>query len=234
VKLVGVESSADLHEGLVKLQREFTAQGIYTTCTVLDGGNYARGALVAMDAMRGAFFPPNMVVVDATRHSQKDIQAILDHCRTLSLGLAVYLPPPHQGALRAEKISVWLSERSPHWRLKLHHNSNLDLPLLLAYLLVKTTHGSLRIRTVLPEGVDPQQAMGFLGRVIDRGRLPVGSSREVLSGDFQEALREAVHADLNVLGLAHRINLGWLRDIRDASGGACLFLLDSGRESLLA
>ena len=234
VKLVGLRDDPQLHESLVEVQRGFAEEGIYATSTVLDGGDFTRGTLVAMDAMRGSFFTPNMVVLDGSRREQAEIQTILDHCRSLKLGLALYLPPPNEAKLKADKVAVWLSERSPHWRLKFQHNSNVDLPVLMAYLLTKTSGGSLRLGTVLPDSIPTEPAMDFLGRVIDRGRLPAACSREIFRGDFKEVLRTGDQADLNVLGLAHRVELPWLCDIRDASGGACLFLVDSGRESLLA
>jgi amino acid transporter len=234
VKLIGVKADQALNNGLLHLKSSLAASGLYATSTVLDGSDYAQGTMLAMDAMRGAFFTPNMVVVDGSRHAQSEIQAILDHCRISNLGMALYLHPPDEGQFKAEKVSVWLSERSPHWPLEFQHNSNVDLPVLMAYLLVKTSAGDLRLATVLPDDIEVAPAMDFLGRVIERGRLPARCTQEIFRGDFKEVLRSSNQADINVLGLAQEIDLESLLDIRDASGGACLFLHDSGQESLLA
>jgi len=128
---------------------------------------------------------------------------------------------------------VWLSDRSPRWKLHLH-NTSVDLPVLLAFLLSTGRAGILRVSTVITDPANEENARGFLQRLIDRGRLPEGTRMSVHSGDFLPAIEAAESADVSFFGLSKRVELGRLRDLRDASGSACVFLLDSGHESLLA
>ena len=53
-------------------------------------------------------------------------------------------------------------------------------------------------------------------------------------GAFIPAVQASPYADLHLFGLPTTIDGERISEIRDASGGACVFLLDSGQESLLA
>src|SRR4029079_12836051 len=94
-------------------------------------------------ALFGCFSPPTLVLVDGDRRSEKDIQAVVDRAIQLELGTIVALgltgPLPD-----AATVAVWLSDRHPDWNLRLH-NANMDLPVLLAYLVSSSTGGRLRL-----------------------------------------------------------------------------------------
>ena len=126
-----------------------------------------------------------------------------------------------------------LSERSPDWELRLH-NANLDLPVLLAYLLVRSGRGQMRLSSVVRSAGEKDAAREFLGRLIRVDRLPPSTDVEVAAGDFLAAVRASPYADIHLFGIATTVDVPRLEAIRDAAGGACLFLMDSGQESVLA
>ncbi len=234
IKLIGLKDDADLHEGLQQMCREFEKQGVFSSCTVFSAPDFTRGALIAMDTMRGAFFPPNLIVIDATQHEQTCLQALVDHCLTLKMGLAAILPAPDGSLLGdSRRFEVWLSDRSPRWSLRLH-NANVDLPILLAYLLSTGSHGKVCLSTVIQDESNQPKAQAFLEKIIDRGRLPSNSEVRVNIGDFLPAIENNSHTDLAFFGLPQRVEMARLRGLRTAAGCACVFVLDSGQESLLA
>ena len=134
---------------------------------------------------------------------------------------------------RGKDVTVWLSERSPEWALEMH-NVNLDLPVLAGHLLSQAGGGRLRLATVVRSVEDRAAAYRFLNRLIDQGRLARGTEVFVAEDDFMSALKESPYSDIHIFGLPTVIEKQRLLRLRDASGGACLFLLDSGQESLLA
>jgi solute carrier family 12 sodium/potassium/chloride transporter 2 len=233
VALVGLGGQSALQEDLQKAAAQLRQGGSHTTSTVLDDSAFGHGVEVLIDALRGQVFPPNLVLVDGARHSERDLQIILDQCHRRELGLAVFLPHPEGYIGRARDVTVWLSERSPAWDLRLH-NTNLDLPVLLAYLLVREGRGRMRLSTVVRKAGERDKAEHFLRRLIEAGRLPRSTGIEVAAGDFVAAVRASPYADIHLLGIATTVDIPRLEEIRDAAGGACLFLMDSGQESVLA
>jgi len=128
---------------------------------------------------------------------------------------------------------VWLSERSPDWKLDMH-NANLDLPVLVGHLLSAKEGATLRLATVVRAIEDRSSAFEFLQRLVDQGRLGNDTEIFVGDGDFLEVAAASPYADVHLFGLPTTIDKERLIEIRDACGGACVFLLDSGQESILA
>ena len=81
---------------------------------------------------------------------------------------------------------------------------------------------------------DKANAFGFLVRLSDQGRLPRNTEVHVGEGAFLDAASDSPYSDIHIFGLPTTIDKRRLSAIRDACGGACLFLLDSGQESILA
>jgi hypothetical protein len=232
VKLVGLRDTEALREGVARVVHGLQQRGIYASGTIVEGKDFVRDTQVAMDVMGGAFFPPNLVVIDASRHDDEELQPIIDRCKERKLGLVLFLPHPDGGIGKGHEIATWLSDRSPNWQLKLH-NANLDLVALVAYLLSRG-RGHLRIATVVKEADQRDAAQVWLRRLVDMGRLGPTTATDVFEGDFLMALSSSAKADVHVLGLSLAIEVKRLQEIRDASGGACVFLLDSGYESVLS
>jgi solute carrier family 12 sodium/potassium/chloride transporter 2 len=233
VKLVGLQRDAMLGEALAEATATLTAAGIHASSTATDSSGWIHGAGSAVDVLQGALFPPNLVLVDADLRSGAELGAMLEHCRGRKLGLGLYQHHPRPGGVQHNEVTVWLSDRSPGWSLRLHM-ANLDLPVLLAILLTRKG-GRIRLATVVRDPSSMGDAEHWLRRLVDMGRLPASTRTTVLQGDFIEALGHAsVRSDLHLLGLGETVDKAQLEAFRQASGAACLFLVDSGQESLLA
>jgi len=233
IRIVGMRSDATLALALKERATHLRAFGTPTTSTVVDALSFARGATMVIDALQGMFLGPNLALLNGETRSEKDLQILVDHCDARRIGMGVFLTHPDGGMGRAKQITVWLSERSPDWSIKIH-NANLDLPVLIGLLLAAEPGCSLRIATVVRNIEDTAEANGFLQRLIDQGRLRAGTEIHVAEGIFIDAVRDSPYADVHVFGLSTTIERKRMFQIRDAGGGACLFLLDSGQESILA
>ena len=233
VKLVGIGDHPDLEAAIPAAGAALQATGVYTTWTRLHTATaFEQGAPVAVEALLGSFFPPNLVLVDGDRRSERDIQAVVDRAIQLELGTIVALGltgPLPPGAT----VAVWLSDRSPDWNLRLH-NANMDLPVLLAYLVSQSTGGKLRLVTVVQENSHKPPAEAFLAQLCEMGRLPTNTRIEAVFKPFLDAVAETSGTDLHLFGLARQVQLDRLQAIQRAAHAPCLFTLDSGRESVLA
>ncbi len=229
VRFAQLGRSEDLAERLQSLVDQAAHRQWDVKATALGARPDASGVVVAIEALGGALFPPNLVLVDGELTSDEDLALYRDHCQRAGVGLGLFLPS--SGPTPNQDVSVWISDRSPDWQLKLHQRS-LDLPVLAGYLAAQDRGARLWLHCVTREAESVGRADTFLRRLIDQARLP---QAEVAArhGVFREVLAEA-GTGLHVFGMPPSIEVEALRALRDVSGGACLFLLDSGQESALA
>lgn len=233
VRWLGIGTDQDLGSRLEIASARERATGLFASWTQMRTGDQALGVSMALDALQGALFPPNLLLLDARRVTDEELSVHLERCRELSVGLALWVPGKKgEHAVAAKTIDVWLSDRSPEWTLELHLQ-NLDLPVLVAFLLADAWGGRIRLRTVVQDPEQTEAAGRFLGALIDQARLPPSTELMVSSGSFNDAL-DSDHGDLNLFGMPPTVSLARLHEIRDRADGPCLWLLDSGGESALA
>ena len=233
IRIVGLQGTADLELSLQERAVQIQAEGFACSSTCVETTEFARGCRVVIDALRGIFMGPNLVLLGAGDRSEKEIQMIVDHCHSRRMGLGLFMPHPDGALGRGKIVTIWLSERSPDWALTIH-NANLDLPVLFGYLLARHPGSRIRLATVVRQSDDRVDALAFLQKLIDQGRLPVSTEVHVGDGAFMPAVQASPYSDLHLFGLSTTIDRERIAQIHDASGGACVFLLDSGQESLLA
>ena len=153
---------------------------------------------------------------------------VVAHARACRMGVVVLvdggapMPTPR-------RVAVWLSDRSPRWELSMKV-ANLDLPVLLAYLLTAPNGGVVDLRTTLRDPGDQAAAEAFFADLIELGRLPRAQA-SVRVGVWGEHVADA---DLHILGLPDVVDAEALAATQQRLGGVCLFVQDSGQESALA
>ncbi len=233
VKLMAIGDDPELVGWVHKLRGRLTGFGIYTTSASLSVDEFAGAFRTALDAMQGDLFPPNLVVLDASRHTEEMLRQAQAHCKALGLGLMLFVPHPSGGLGNRRRVDVWLSDRAPEWALELH-TANLDLPVLLGYLLAGAWDVRIRLVMAVRDEANERDARAFMGKVVEGCRLPDDTLIEVLSGGFLERLAERSASDVHLFGLPASIDRARLLEIATAAGGACLFVMDSGRESAFA
>jgi len=234
-KLIATQDDPELHARLQEFVAWLRDQGTFASWHPMPEEYPGQAARLSINAMAGTFFAPNLLLLSADhleKHLDPDeIQQVIDHARRWEVGVVLTfgtepLPEP------IRLVSVWLSDRHPNWTLDLHV-ANLDLPVLLAYLLTLPSEGHIRLCTVVRDPDTEPLARRFLADVIELCRLPRAEVR-VTSGPFMDVIDHAEPADLHLLGLPDRIDLPRLRQIHEHLGAPCWFVQDSGQESALA
>ena len=232
VKLVATHDTPELVERLAAQVAYLRAEGGFASHHVMPEERPGQAARLSLNAMQGTFFAPNLLVLSARHLESAVAQEVIDHARACKVGVVLAFDDPDARTTSCRSVNVWLSDRSPDWALSLHV-ANLDLPVLLAYLLTLPVEGETRLITALRDATADADAAGFLGDVVELGRLP-RTTPLVLHGSLFEAMSQAPPADLHLLGLPKDIDLEALQRIRDAAGSPCWFVQDSGQESALA
>lgn len=110
---------------------------------------------------------------------------------------------------------------------------NKDISLLAGHLLWLSWRGHIRIICTVAEESERDKAQEYLQRLLGLARLP-HMDMLILAGPFQQTLKTAPSADLNIFGLPETISLDFVRKTLDQVGTTCLFTRDSGYENVLA
>ena len=110
---------------------------------------------------------------------------------------------------------------------------NLDLSILVAYKLKMNWGARIRLITVINNPEEVEKARDFLNLLINLARLPE-TLTEVIVGDFNTVITQAPAADLNIFGMDDDLKFDFVKEMSDKTKSTCLFVKDSGHESILA
>ena len=101
----------------------------------------------------------------------------------------------------------------------------------------ETTWEDIRTSSPLGEGPpDPKEeenARKFLNLLINLARLPE-TLTEVHVGNFHSVVEKAPSADLNIFGMDADLKFEFVEEMSQKTQSSCLFVKDSGHESILA
>jgi hypothetical protein len=237
IKLMGIgkeEGSQHLSDPLMNLSESFQKRGVFASWTVINTDRFADGVNFGNQALRGAFFKPNIIFLNMAEGETptSEYREIIREAARLELGVLIYLPHFKSGFGQRQMINIWIRDRGPKWEIEMDIG-NLDLSILVAYKLKRNWNAQIRLITVVDSHEDEMNALNFMVELVDQARLP---SIEVLVkiGDFRESVQNAPTADLNIFGLVQDPNFDFMHEMVETTKTTCLFILDSGHENVLA
>ncbi len=237
IKLLGIEpyteNDAFINE-LSSLSEAFRQKGVFSSWTVIHSDDFAKGVNYGNQALRGAFFRPNIVFLNLQQHDdyEMEIRPVIKECIRLELGILLFSAHPTALLGQRNVINVWVSDRRGNWELGWDIGS-LDLSTLIAYKLKKNWDAHIRIITVISDADEEENAKNFLKSLINLARLP-DTLIEVCVGNFKEIVGNAPKADLNIFGMDEHFKIAFVEEMTEKTASSCLFVKDSGHESILA
>ena len=110
---------------------------------------------------------------------------------------------------------------------------NVDLSTLIAYKLKKNWDAKIRLITVIDDENEKENATQFLKSLITLARLPQ-TLTEVHVGKFKSVVNQVPSADLNIFGMEENLSHEFIKEMTVKTNSSCLFVKDSGHESILA
>lgn len=235
LQILGVNTpESTLTEGrLTEVVSELQLEDLFVTASIVDASDVAEGTRMGASVMQGGFFRPNILFVDASMHTEAQVQQLLDLARRHEMGAAILMPHAEAGLGHERRINVWIRDQSPNWEKGLKR-ANIDLTLLLAYQLSRNWGGELRMLSVVDAEESVEEADRQLRKLYADARLPGLELSWVRAGAFTTVVGEAPRADLQLFGLGHQVDLERMRGMSELTGASCLFVLDSGYESAFA
>ncbi len=225
---------ADHLEGLRTLAKAFREDGIYAEATLLEEEDFVNGVRVTTQVLRHTFFRPNILFLHLRQNSDlEELQQLIDRTAAYQMGIALLARHPVIELGREQLINVWVSNQGPDWKIDLRH-SNMDLAMLLGYQLARNWEGRITLCMAVPDQETKEKADAFLSRLISLTRLPKNTEINVSVASFTEALAQVPGADLSIFGLSKEPDLAFVKNLVQQVNASCVFIRDSGDESVLA
>lgn len=237
IKLLGIEpfsETSSLAGELEAISSSFREKGVFSSSSVIHTAEFAKGINYSSQALQGTFFKPNIVFLNLQEHDDYDneLRPVMKECIRLEIGILLYLLHPTALLGQRQVINVWVSDRRGNWDLS-WDIGNLDLSILIAYKLRMNWGANIRLITVINETEEENNAQNFLHSLINLARLPE-TMTEVHVGDFSSIVEQAPPADLNIFGMDENLPFGFVKEMSRKTQSSCLFVKDSGHESILA
>ena len=237
IKLLGIEpftEHSSLAEKLDDISASFRQKGVFSSSTVIHTKEFANGINYGSQALQGAFFRPNILFLNLQDHDdyENELRPVMNESIRLEIGILLF--SLHKTALLGQRnvINVWVSDRRGNWELG-WDIGNLDLSILIAYKLKMNWTAQIRLITVLENKEDEAEATEFLDKLINLARLP-NTLTEIHIGKFSDVVTVAPSADLNIFGMEPNLKFEFIKEMTTKTSSSCLFVKDSGHESILA
>ncbi|WP_411895091.1 amino acid permease [Winogradskyella sp. A2] len=237
IKLLGIEPFTEHSSLAMKLDdisASFRQKGVFSSSTVIHTEEFANGINYGSQALQGAFFRPNILFLNLQDHDdyENELRPVMNESIRLEIGILLF--SLHKTALLGQRnvINVWVSDRRGNWELG-WDIGNLDLSILIAYKLKMNWTAQIRLITVLENPQDEAQAKEFLNKLINLARLPK-TLTEIHIGKFSDIVTKAPSADLNIFGMEPNLKFEFIKEMTAKTNSSCLFVKDSGHESILA
>lgn len=228
--LIGTDNDELDLEGIAS---GFQADGLYSSTVTLESDDIVEGVEQACAVLHGSYFRPSVIFGLAHLNNEESLQGLVDAGMQFGMGIALLFRHAESGLGRERVINVWVREQSPEWYLGLRL-ANLDLSILAAYQIWRNWEGQIRLVTVVEDPTEISNAEDYLDQLIEDARLPANTQKSVRCGRFTELVESTPPADLQIMGLANKVDRDFLERMVEMTGSSVLFIRDSGRESALA
>jgi len=238
IKLLGIEPFTDeskLAEELEGISTSFRDKGVFSSSAVIHTDEFANGINYGSQALHSAFFRPNILFLNLQNHLdyENELKPVMKEAMRLEIGILLF--NLHAKALlgRRNTINVWVSDRKGKWEMDGLDIGNLDLSILVAYKLKLNWRANIRLITVVDDAKEEVHARTFLESITNLARLP-DTETEVRVGSFLKIINIAPSADLNIFGMQDTLPFDFINKMSLKTNSSCLFVRDSGHESILA
>lgn len=245
IKLLGVattETVAGLTPRIEKLVATLRKNNVLTTSAVIDSADFANGIVTGMQALRSAFFAPNVLFLNLPHHPERheDLRAIVEETRRLDVGVMLLAMHQEAGLGMSKTVNLWVRPRPPHLEIEEYlSRSDLNLCILTALRLARAWEADLNLLTVVRDDRGTTAAWEHLAELRDLVRIPEAARSDVIVGDFETCVARARQSDIDVMGLRRdgdgdAPDLQFVAEMVRVTRSACLFCGASGHENALA
>ncbi len=234
VQVIGFVEGKNLRpmKGLKHTIAALQEENLFASAALIQSNGYITSLRTSAAVMRSSFFRPNMLLVPISDRSQEELEGVLEVARDNQIGVIFLAKHPDTGFGKSRNINVWISDQSPNWHLGFKL-ANIDLPLLIAYKMIHNWRAKLRVITLVSDPKELGPARQYLNDLLTLARIPSGFTIHVEDTPFKEFVTRAPIADINLFGLGTSVNKAFLEQTVLDTESTCMFVRNSGMESVL-
>ncbi|MFT7538298.1 MAG: solute carrier family 12 sodium/potassium/chloride transporter 2 [Lysobacterales bacterium] len=213
-------------EMLSEIAEPLREDNIFIDTTVMCTDNFLKGSLGVMQVISGMFFPPNILfcLVDEDVRNDEATQRLSDQASKDGMGVVLFHPDKRVGLSQRQVINLWIRRQSP----------NIDLSVLMTLQLQRNWRGRVCLVQVVYDDEEKKEAEVYLNRMKELMRMTLDVDISVVVGSFEQALKDAPTADINIFGMQTTQDISVVRKISNSCNTSVLFLRDSKHESAMA
>jgi hypothetical protein len=234
IQIVGVKSGKNTRafKSMANLVQDFHSEGIFSSFALIDAMDFITSLKTSAAVMKSSFFKPNILFAPIENRSQEELQQIIEISEENKFGVVLMAKHVESGLGRGRYVNVWMRDQSPNWKLSFDL-ANVDLPLLISLMLMKNWKIKFRLICIVNDPKYMKDARHYLTDLLILSRMPKGYKIIVEHSDFADYMEKAPHADLNIFGLAKKIDKNMMEYLVQQTDSTCMFVRDSGYESVL-
>lgn len=234
IQVIGVRTDKSTRplKGLEAIVRDFQLEGVFATSAMIQAPDFITSLRTTASVMKSSFFRPTILFAHIDNRSQEELQAMIDIAEENHLGVVFQAKHRDTGMGRSRHVNLWVRDQSPNWRLGFDL-ANIDLPLLIALMLMRNWQVRLRLICLVSDREWIEKAQNYLSDLMVLARMPKGYEILVEHDRFTDFWEKAPQADLNIFGLSNTADKGVMENLVHKCESTCLFVRDSGHESIL-
>lgn len=234
-KLLGLTTGGDgpqLRKRLPVHVQNFQRAGVFASSSVVSADDFEEGVSASMQALSSAFFRPNLLFAALPDKPDREdaIRRLVPTAAAYGLGVILFADHPKAGLGLESTINLWVRPSSTGWEEGIKQ-TNLDLALLVAYVLRNNWKAELNFITVVADEDAVADQHRRLSELTQLSRIR--GNIIVTVGRFPAELAEHP-ADLNILGLQPELDFGVCRSLMFTGRASAVFVEGSGTENALA
>jgi len=220
-------------KGLFTLVKKFGQEGIFTSSSTVSAYNYVDAITISLEAIESQTFPPNILFLPFKPKMipLNSLKKIMNVAKQYKVGVTIVDKDEDIGLGSEEDINVWIPGKNIHRNL--FEKRDYDLSLLLAYKIFKNWAGTLNLWICVPKDKETI-AKNYLKKLVYEARLPSSTNIIVSTNSFNKTLSSAPKGDIHFIPITKISDISKIRKISQQEKKSFFFVLDSGKEDILA
>ena len=232
ISILDMSSKEKEREKIRREEKRFYEEGIYTNYTTVEDKDYIKSIEIALEAIEGQFFHPNVAYVpsDISKLSEDNLKGLINSCDYSETGLMFFKPSQNTTIEENQEIHLWVPEKALN--KDFYENRSFDLAMLLSYKMRMNWSGKIILHMSLNNN-SKIKAKRYLNRLVYEARFPKNTEVDVSTIAKERKFKER-DGELHIVPFENYRDIEREEKKTEGTNNSYIFLKDSGEEDVLA